>query len=175
MVTPPHTFADLKDMVTHQFSMSFEAEGFSPLVGKIFALLIFAPEPLSLQDMAEKLGVSKAAVSVQVRTLERNSMCIKLTMNSDRRDYYYISDEVTVIAFRAVRQKFELLTQRIDMTVSMMKEISGLQDAERPEYDAGLRRLKESAAMYRLMLSRFDGIEDEWLAIRQSLDSPSDS
>ncbi|UUZ95943.1 hypothetical protein LJK87_17135 [Paenibacillus sp. P25] len=74
----PQSFSDLKRVFSNQMSLTFETDGFSPLVGRIFALLLFAPEPLSLQDMADQLGVTKAAVSVQVRALEKHSMCQKL-------------------------------------------------------------------------------------------------
>jgi DNA-binding transcriptional regulator GbsR (MarR family) len=46
-----------------------EADGLSPIAGRLFALLMLAPEPQSLDDLAAALGVSKASVSTDARRL----------------------------------------------------------------------------------------------------------
>lgn len=169
MNSPPISFVDLKRSESNVMSLSFEAEGYSPLVGKIFSLLLFAPEPLSLQEMADQLGVTKAAVSVQVRTLEKNALCTKLATSSDRKDYYYISDDVNIITLKGTKQKIEVFKHHVQTTLETMKTIE-LQPEERASYDAAKRRYKEAAAMYQLILSRLEGIEEEWQLLKQKLD-----
>ncbi|WP_159884075.1 GbsR/MarR family transcriptional regulator [Paenibacillus puerhi] len=165
----PHSFTDLKRLVSHAMSQSFESEGFSPLVGRIFGLLLFAPEPVSLQSMAEQLGVSKAAVSVQVRTLERNSMCQKLTSSSDRKDYYYIADDVNATALRSTKQKMDAMTQQVQSTLSAMETLTDIAPDEQNSFQAAKRRFEESVAMYGLISSKLEGLEEEWLLVRQQL------
>ncbi|SDC76508.1 DNA-binding transcriptional regulator GbsR, MarR family [Paenibacillus sp. UNCCL117] len=165
----PLSFTELKRTVSHAMSQSFEMEGFSPLVGRIFGLLLFASEPVSLQSMAEQLGVSKAAVSVQVRTLERNSMCQKVTASSDRKDYYYIADDVNAIALRSTKQKMDLLTQQVESTLCAMNALTDIAPEDRDAYLAAKRRFTESVAMYGLLSSKLEGLEEEWLAVRQKL------
>jgi DNA-binding transcriptional regulator GbsR (MarR family) len=169
MSLTPYSFMELKRQVSQEMSQSFELEGFSPLVGKIFGLLLFASEPVSLQSIAEQLGVSKAAVSVQVRTLERQSMCQKLTASSDRKDYYYIADDVNSAALRSIMQKTEVLTQQSETTLAALQALTEIPTEELDSYKAANRRYVESVAMYRLILSKLDGLEEEWQQVRQRL------
>ncbi|MCS7459330.1 hypothetical protein N0M98_04175 [Paenibacillus doosanensis] len=155
-------FADLKQNVTDHMSLSFEAEGFSPLVGKIFAHLLFSPQPVSLQEMAEELGVTKAAISVQARTLEKHMMCQKLPTSNDRKDYYYISDDISMTAMRNNIQKMKRIQQKVEHTLQILNQLEEVRDEERTSRDAFRRRFTEMHAMYDMFLSRLDGLEEEW-------------
>ncbi len=44
--------------------------GFSKVMGQLFGVLLLSPKPLSLDDMVERLGISKASVSTTMRSME---------------------------------------------------------------------------------------------------------
>ena len=56
--------------------------------GQIYALLFIADEPLSLDEIAERLGVSKSNVSVNIRMLEDYNLVRKVWIKGSRKDYY---------------------------------------------------------------------------------------
>lgn len=56
--------------------------------GQIYALLFLAEEPLSLDDIAEKLSVSKSNVSINIRMLEDFNLVRKVWVRGSRKDYY---------------------------------------------------------------------------------------
>jgi DNA-binding transcriptional regulator GbsR (MarR family) len=56
--------------------------------GQIYALLFLSEEPLSLDDIAERLAVSKSNVSINIRLLEDMRMVRKVWVKGSRRDYY---------------------------------------------------------------------------------------
>lgn len=56
--------------------------------GQIYALLFLADEPLSLDDIAKKLGVSKSNVSINIRMLEDYHLVRKVWVKGSRKDYY---------------------------------------------------------------------------------------
>lgn len=62
--------------------------GFGRIIGQIYALLYLTPKPLSLNDIVEELGVSKASVSISVRQLQNWSAVKLVWVKGDRRDYY---------------------------------------------------------------------------------------
>ncbi|SCW38451.1 DNA-binding transcriptional regulator GbsR, MarR family [Paenibacillus tianmuensis] len=169
-MSKPHlSFGECKWTVTQQMSRAFELEGFSPLVGKIFGLLLFAPKPVSLQEMADQLGVTKAAVSVQVRALEKYSLCQKVPMRSDRKDYYYLSDDFTLTSMRATKQKIESMTKQCEELSFALKGMSQIDETEKESFEVSKRRFEEVSAMYRMFLSRLEGIEEEWSRSREQL------
>lgn len=169
MKLPHRSYAALKQNISNHMSLSFEAEGFSPLVGKIFAFLLAAPKPVSLQEMADELGVTKAAISVQVRTLEKHLMCHKIPTSNDRRDYYFISDDISMTSLKANIQKMKRIQQQIEHTLHIFDQLEDIEEEERSSHDACRRRFIEMQAMYEMFLNRLDGLEEEWNRRREQL------
>lgn len=168
-------FHALKFKVIDHLSLMLENDGFSPLVGRILGLLLFAGEPLSLQEMAESLGVTKAAISVQVRALEKNSMCHRMATSSDRKDYYYITDDVNMKFIQSGVEKLNIAREGIRFTLAAFPKEDEIKEEDRSSYDVSKRRFTELNALYELLFKRLDGIEDEWhqkkLELAKELDS----
>ena len=64
--------------------------GFNKVMGQLFGTLLLSAEPLSLDDMMARLGISKASVSTNMRALERMGMVRQVWVRggSGRRKYY---------------------------------------------------------------------------------------
>ncbi len=62
--------------------------GLNRIAVQLYALLYLSEAPLSLDDMAGALQVSKAAVSINVRTLERWGAARRVPLPRSRRDHY---------------------------------------------------------------------------------------
>ncbi len=97
--------------------------GFPRAMGAIYGAVYLSPTPLSLDSIVEQVGVSKGAVSTNVRTLERLGMVHKRIQLGDRKDYY-------------------------DAETDFWKVIKGvLREREQSEFDLALRTVTESMAM----------------------------
>lgn len=66
----------------------WEQDGLPRIAGRIFALALISEQSLSLDEIAESLGVSKASVSNDTRLLERMGFIERVSRPGDRRDYY---------------------------------------------------------------------------------------
>ena len=64
--------------------------GFSKVMGQLYGSLLLSAEPLSLDDMMARLGISKASVSTNIRSLEHMGMVRQVWVRggSGRRKYY---------------------------------------------------------------------------------------
>lgn len=64
--------------------------GFSKVMGQLYGVLLLSPEPLSLDEMMERLEISKASVSMNMRTLEHMGMVRQVWVRGKggRRKYY---------------------------------------------------------------------------------------
>jgi DNA-binding transcriptional regulator GbsR (MarR family) len=71
-----------------RFGVFWEEDGLPRIAGRIYALTLITEEPLSLDEIATRLGVSKASVSNDTRLLERMGFIERLSLPGDRRDYY---------------------------------------------------------------------------------------
>lgn len=93
--------------------------GFSRLMGQLYGLLYISPEPMTLDQLAECLMVSKGSVSTNIRAIERWGMVEKVWVKADRKDYY------------RAETKFMDIVTRI------------LQEREKKEFDSALRTVGE--------------------------------
>jgi DNA-binding transcriptional regulator GbsR (MarR family) len=64
--------------------------GFSKVTGQIYGALLLSPRPLCLDDLVERLGISKANASMTMRTLENLGMVREVWVrgSSGRRKFY---------------------------------------------------------------------------------------
>jgi DNA-binding transcriptional regulator GbsR (MarR family) len=56
--------------------------------GQIYALLFLSDEPLSLDEIADRLSVSKSNVSINIRLLEEYDLVKQVWVRGSRKDYY---------------------------------------------------------------------------------------
>ena len=62
--------------------------GFSDVMGRLYGTLLMSPAPMSLDDLADQLQISKGSVSMNMRALERWGMAKEVWMRGDRKKYY---------------------------------------------------------------------------------------
>jgi DNA-binding transcriptional regulator GbsR (MarR family) len=88
-----------------RMGIAAEADGLSPIAGRLFALLLLADEPRSLDDLAAGLGVSKASVSTDARRLLERGIVERVARTGDRRDFYELTPDffVRIVESRIAR------------------------------------------------------------------------
>src|SRR5512138_2537901 len=62
--------------------------GFPKGMGAIFAFLYLSPTSLSLAEIVQETGLTKGAVSTEIRALARMGLVHRSTKLGDRKDYY---------------------------------------------------------------------------------------
>jgi DNA-binding transcriptional regulator GbsR (MarR family) len=66
----------------------WENDGLPRIAGRIYGLMLVSEDALSLDEIADSLGVSKASVSTDTRLLERMGFIERVSKPGDRKDYY---------------------------------------------------------------------------------------
>jgi DNA-binding transcriptional regulator GbsR (MarR family) len=74
-------FITAMERITASFS-------FPALAGRIYGLLAFTPNPMSLDEISARLHAAKSGVSVNIRLIENFGLVRKVWIKGDRRDYY---------------------------------------------------------------------------------------
>ena len=62
--------------------------GFPKGMGAIFGALYLSPTPLSLDEIVQETGLTKGAVSTEIRALARMGLVHRSSRLGDRKDYY---------------------------------------------------------------------------------------
>ncbi len=80
----------------------FEHYGGPRLMGRLMALLMLANRPLTLDDMAQALLVSRASISTNIRFAVSAGLVVRKGVAGDRRDFYRYNDNVWVHRTRQI-------------------------------------------------------------------------
>lgn len=166
-------FERFRSDLMEKMALMFEQGGLSPLVGRIYSLLICSPEPVSLQEIAGQLGVTKAAVSIQVRALVSHGFCLKLARGKDRKDYYCVPEDHLQISMRSVTERLALDMQRIEDTLRKLPDSQSVKEEERAALASLTRRFMELAVFYRVVFRRLEGIEEEMESVISNMRAPN--
>ena len=88
------TIEDLRNDLIHVIGEKAEKFGFARIAGQLEGLLLFTNHPMSLDEMAERLEVSKGSVSMNIRLLERWKVVRKVYHKGARKNFYEIRGNI---------------------------------------------------------------------------------
>ena len=116
----------LKQDFTEGLSQISKFWGFPKGMGAIFAVLYLSPTVLSLDEIVKETGLTKGAVSTEVRTLARMGLVHRSSKLGDRKDYYSAETDFYA-AIRSILQErqnseFDRAVRSVKDTLSVMDE-----------------------------------------------------
>ncbi|HET6822395.1 MAG TPA: MarR family transcriptional regulator [Anaerolineales bacterium] len=82
------SLATIKKDFTQGLSQISRFWGFPKGMGAIFAVLYLSPTPLSLDEIVRETGLTKGAISTEIRALARMGLVHRSSRLGDRKDYY---------------------------------------------------------------------------------------
>jgi DNA-binding transcriptional regulator GbsR (MarR family) len=136
--------------------LTFESDGFTRIGGRLFGHLLLANRPLSLDELADALGASKASVSTDARRLLEKGVVERSGRPGDRRDYWQIAPDffANIMQLRVERWR------RLNALVGELKRRS-------PAPTAAVRaRLRYMEDVYAYISERVDEALESWQARR---------
>lgn len=129
-----------------------EEEGFPRIAGRILGLLLVEEEPSSLDEMVEKLQVSKGSISTNVRMLEQLGILERVSSPGDRRDYYRLGEDPWENMFEVARKRLRHVLAVVEEGMEMLPE----------DREVGRRRLKEWSQFYSFLLDDLESKLERW-------------
>ncbi|MCC5927069.1 MAG: MarR family transcriptional regulator [Bacteroidetes bacterium] len=117
---------EIENEIINEFAQAYAALGHSSLMGKIVALLIISRKPMSLDEISERLEMSKGPVSQISRRLKDHKLIEKVWIPGDRKDYYRAVDDIFGQAFlnysRSMMQNRQIAEKYLDATTGSADE-----------------------------------------------------
>jgi DNA-binding transcriptional regulator GbsR (MarR family) len=135
-----------------QIAVLLEADGLPRVAGRMFGYLLMSAEPCSLDEIARFLRLSKASISINARLLETRGVLQRVGRESDRRDYYRISDD-------CIERSLE---QRIARWRRFRDVIAGGRETCVIKHAAVRNRLEAMDQVYSRMLDATTRALDDW-------------
>lgn len=132
--------------------------GFPRAMGAIYGSIYLSPNPLSLDEIVELVGVSKGAVSTHVRHLERLNMVHKHLEIGDRKDYYTAETDFWKMIRSILSQREVNEFDKAINTVSESLDMAAESEAD-PELSRFYQeRMKSMQAFFNMLDSLFSAL-----------------
>ena len=160
-------FIDTMGEITEKFGMTRVA-------GLVKGCLLLANEPLSLDDMAEQLEVSKSSVSTNVRILEQWKAVRRVFNRGDRKNFYELRGDLweieTEIVTTILREELEWFTKKL---ARWQQDLAETEDGDNGNKaliakrfdEGGMRWIKERAeALLQLRCIEINGDWDAFIS-----------
>lgn len=127
----------------------FTRYGAAATVGRVFALLLTSDDPLSLDDIAAHLGISKSGTSVATRDLERLGVVRRQVTSGTRRILYESHDDMIAL--------FDAQFARIHQQRSLFAQGERFVHSARAK-----KRMQRMLDLHDFWLSEIAGIVERW-------------
>jgi DNA-binding transcriptional regulator GbsR (MarR family) len=123
---------------SHPFLLEFarfagevaESLSFSRSIGQIYGLLYMSEAPLSLDDIARDLEMSKGNASINLRTLESWDAVRPVHVTGNRRDYYEADKDIQEVALRRIQEGVQKRLETLDVRLTgFLKQRDGMGDS----------------------------------------------
>jgi len=120
------SLSKIKQDFTEGLSQISRFWGFPKGMGAIFAVLYLSPSALSLDEIVQETGLTKGAISTEIRALARMGLVHRSTKLGDRKDYYSAETDFYA-AIRSIlkerqNSEFDRAVRSVKDTLTMMDE-----------------------------------------------------
>ena len=82
-----------RERIIESIAQNIHLYGLTPSAGRQYGTMFFHNEPLTLDDMTEKLGMSKTSMSTSVRALSDLKLVERAWKRGVRKDLYQVTDD----------------------------------------------------------------------------------
>ena len=123
--------------------------GVSRVIGQLYAMLFLSEKPLCLDDMVERLKISKGNASLNIRKLESLGVAKRVWVKGDRKDFYQAELDLEKIIkgglIDIARSKMKIALDTVTETEDLIKKSKGnLNEEEKRRRKLYLKRLESA-------------------------------
>jgi DNA-binding transcriptional regulator GbsR (MarR family) len=150
--------------------------GISRVMAEIYALLYLSSDPMTLEDMSDKLKTSRSNISMNVRALLDLGVVKKVIIRGERKDYYTSEDDIGKVAkLLAVAKKKKELDPAIEIVGKALSTAEESRDSEERTFlTERLGELKKHMDFVDAIFDSFVGDEVEAMRFADMVKSKED-
>jgi DNA-binding transcriptional regulator GbsR (MarR family) len=163
---------NITEALVHEIGRQYVKFGHSELLGRVVGLLIGSATPLSEEEIAAELGVSKSPVNQITRRLEELNQVRRVRYRGDRKYYYEAAPDVFL---RSANHLAQLYEENLAIAETHLRTAMARFEEAAPEARESIRpvceRLLEMREFHRAHIAAHRRFLDEWQRMRASVPS----
>jgi|GEM_PF-6938533 DNA-binding transcriptional regulator GbsR (MarR family) len=122
---PTSDLQDVHHSMLNGLSALAEYFGLKSVAGRIYGILLLSNRPLSLDEISERLEISKSNISINIRVLENLRIVHRAfpigAEYENRRNYYQIETDLQLVATQLTKRKLvelERISAIVDQSIT---------------------------------------------------------
>lgn len=120
---------NINNKIIQQVTDNMEFYGYSGTIGHIMAVVFYNSEKMSLDEIAERTGMSKTRMSQVLREMVHLNIARKVFVKGSRKDFYSIeSDYYKIFASLYTSNWRELVIRNQKIHEELLKELAAIID-----------------------------------------------
>lgn len=170
----------VRSLVVNSIAQTMDHYGVNATTGLLYGLMYFHNDPITLDEMCDKMGMSKGSMSTGVRKLQENKMVHRIFRPGSRKDLYRAEEDFhkNFINFFCRRWEDEVTINmkaidEAEQHYQRLLDSGDLPEAIRHEIAIDLAKIDESKDYYRFLEKLIARCESgelfRWLAEESSL------
>ena len=134
--------------------------GLNRVLGQLYAMLFLSNEPLCLDDMAERLKISKGNASLNIRELEKLGVVRKVWVKGSRKDFYEAELDLEKLIkngiVAAAKRRMDMILETAVRTENLVKKVRRRNGQEKKTAELYLKRLQSVKEIHRFAQEMLD-------------------
>lgn len=147
-------FSQLEEEAIDYFVSFVQILGMPRSIGQIYGLMFVSTAPLAMDDIVERLEISKGSVSQGLTTLKGLGAISSLQVEGDRRDHYRAHLDVSKIVQHFFEENLEPRLDHSEQRLAKMLELSNNEDETHQRLEA-LKRWQDRGKEFLPLIKSF--------------------
>ena len=127
--------------------------GLNKSIAQLYAILYLVDKPLSLDELVEKLKVSKGNISLNIRELEKWGAVKSVWVKGSRKDYYEADPDIKKVFYNKFKSSIE---KRIGQVSGMIGEFKVIVDSAEADFTDDDKKM---AKVYKEKLKKIEDMK----------------
>lgn len=157
-------FNDAKNKFVQTWGALGSQWGINKTMAQIHALLMIAPEPLSMEDVMEELQISRGNASMNLRALMDWGIVYKEFKQGERKEFFIAEKDLDELAVKIAKERSK---REIKPALKVLKEVSTSvkenKSAEAQHFTEQTTKLYHFVLKADNMLEKATEFKDNWL------------
>jgi len=165
---------EAQDILLNKINQMCGKFGLNNIMAQLYAILYLNNKPLSLDDMVERLKISKGSVSVNIRILERYGAVRSVWIKGSRKDFYEAEADISKVIIERIRSMAQSRLTEVDDMISAsygaINSIACTGDEEKAAIETFKDRLGKLRSFHDQASSLFELFKMSLIANNASID-----
>ncbi len=134
--------------------------GLNNIMAQLYAILYLSGKSMSLDEMVERLKISKGSVSINIRALEHYGAVRQVWVKGSRKDYYHAEEDIAKVIMERIKSmvshRFSEVDDMVHSSYAYLSSVGGEEGSDKEAVEVFKQRLERLKAIYEKSKSMFE-------------------